>query len=296
MKGAIQFFPSPDLTASDLASAGMSALVRMERVVQSDRGGNLPETRFDEHHIVLNAGGDHKTTTLCDGVRRTFVCVKGQVLFTPAGTTMSMVWDGRANAVILHIDPDRLDSFADLELGVHLDSGNINGPLHFDAPSLVDLALRLSTTIRDPGVGSRLMFEAYARVFLVELVRGFGDLARPIWKGRGLEPDIYGRVMAFVSENIGGPIGVSELADLADMSQTVFSRRFRITTGQSPKRFITQCRVDAAKERLGDQNISLSQIALECGFADQPHFSRVFKRLTGSTPTAYRASLLEQDR
>lgn len=49
-----------------------------------------------------------------------------------------------------------------------------------------------------------------------------------------------------------------------------------------------QLRVDHAVKRLADREVTLASLALECGFSDQSHFNRVFRKLTGMTPGEFR--------
>ena len=75
---------------------------------------------------------------------------------------------------------------------------------------------------------------------------------------------------------------------MAGLSPSHFSRLFKETIGQRPMQFVTRYRIEQAKRRLFDLQRSLVDIALECGFADQAHFSRVFKQVEGVTPSAFR--------
>ena len=77
------------------------------------------------------------------------------------------------------------------------------------------------------------------------------------------------------------------MADLAidcGVSVSHFSRAFRQSTGLSPHQWLLKRRVDQAKSLLRDRTLSLSDVALSCGFGDQSHFTRVFTKLTGITP------------
>jgi AraC family transcriptional regulator len=64
---------------------------------------------------------------------------------------------------------------------------------------------------------------------------------------------------------------------------------FKASTGSSPHQYILQCRLERAKQLLRDPSLSLSQVGLRCGFADQSHMTNVFRRFVGVTPSKYRA-------
>lgn len=84
------------------------------------------------------------------------------------------------------------------------------------------------------------------------------------------------------------PLRVEELARLAGMSITNFFRNFKAATGTSPIDWLRRERINQAKHRLLETNISIAKIAEETGYYDQFYFSRDFKRMTGVSPSQYR--------
>jgi AraC family transcriptional regulator len=71
------------------------------------------------------------------------------------------------------------------------------------------------------------------------------------------------------------------------MSESHFSRSFKRSVGIAPHQYLMQQRVERAKQLLKRQAISISHIALDCGFANQTHLTKVFRQMTGVTPKAY---------
>ncbi|MEE1925373.1 AraC family transcriptional regulator [Pseudomonas sp. 148P] len=84
-------------------------------------------------------------------------------------------------------------------------------------------------------------------------------------------------------------IEVQALADACSLSRSHFSRAFKRSTGLAPQAWILRQRIWRARRLLRGSDLSLSQIALECGFCDQAHFCRSFNRLVGDTPLSWRA-------
>ena len=82
-------------------------------------------------------------------------------------------------------------------------------------------------------------------------------------------------------------IRIGELSEDTALSRTEFSRVFRRFEGMSPREYLQERKVQRARQLL-EGSRSLSEIALDLGFHDQSHFTRVFKQLTGETPSAYR--------
>jgi AraC-like DNA-binding protein len=80
----------------------------------------------------------------------------------------------------------------------------------------------------------------------------------------------------------------SELEAVTGLTRYDLARQFRVMCGTSPYRYLLMRRLDFAREQLA-QSRSLVEVAIEAGFADQAHFSRMFKATFGVTPARYRA-------
>lgn len=85
------------------------------------------------------------------------------------------------------------------------------------------------------------------------------------------------------------PLRIARLAEESGMSISKFERLMRSILHVSPRQLLTRLRVEGAAERLKNTDQSLCEIALECGFCDQPTFCRQFKATTGMTASRYRA-------
>lgn len=80
---------------------------------------------------------------------------------------------------------------------------------------------------------------------------------------------------------------VEELAALCNISASYFRRIFTESYGVSPKRFLTDIRINKAKQLLAEGVLKINTVAESCGFSNQYHFCRLFKERTGMTPTEY---------
>ncbi|CDZ39589.1 AraC family transcriptional regulator [Neorhizobium galegae] len=92
----------------------------------------------------------------------------------------------------------------------------------------------------------------------------------------------------YLVENFASDVGLEELATVAGLSRAHLIRAFRKEFHITPHSFLTDIRIRAARKRLREGG-QPAEIALECGFADQAHFTRHFKARTGLTPGQYRA-------
>jgi AraC family transcriptional regulator len=96
------------------------------------------------------------------------------------------------------------------------------------------------------------------------------------------------KVRAYIDSHIAGPVLVADLCALVQLSEGHFSRTFRRTFGKSPHAFVIKSRVELAAQYMLQTEAPLSDIALQCGFTDQPHLCRHFRQITGHTPAAWR--------
>jgi len=94
----------------------------------------------------------------------------------------------------------------------------------------------------------------------------------------------------YMEEHLTEDISRDEVADVACLSPSHFSRVVKQTFGQSFTELLARMRVDKARELLVRTEKSLIQICLDCGFSDQSYFTKVFQKYTGRTPGEYRRS------
>lgn len=94
--------------------------------------------------------------------------------------------------------------------------------------------------------------------------------------------------IAYIHAHPGKALGCREIAFLAGLSISQCARQFRRVTGLAPHRYLLQVRVALVKTLLCESQRDLALIAADAGFADQSHMNRVFRRLTGTTPGAFR--------
>jgi AraC-like DNA-binding protein len=153
------------------------------------------------------------------------------------------------------------------------------------ARALSDLLVDADRSLGDQQCGVRaLLKQALA---LLEPDGGGRDLAEAAHRG-GLVPWQARRVAALVDERLDSPLHVSDLASAVRLSNHHFTRAFKASFGQTPYAYVLSRRMERAKALMVDGAEPLSQIALACGLSDQAHLSRLFRRIVGVSPNAWR--------
>ena len=107
----------------------------------------------------------------------------------------------------------------------------------------------------------------------------------------GLPPRVVRRLREHIDSNIDQRIRVEALAKLANLSVCYFVRAFKRAVGVTPHDYLIRRRVKRTMELLSDTDMSLSEIALAAGFADQSHCARRFRQHVGMSPRDYRWSI-----
>lgn len=96
------------------------------------------------------------------------------------------------------------------------------------------------------------------------------------------------RVVDLVATRLDDPPRLEEMATTAGMSTSALERRMRAVFGLAPTQFVLRARIDRARGLLTTTDAPLAEVALACGFYDQPAFTRQFARLAGETPGQFR--------
>ena len=96
------------------------------------------------------------------------------------------------------------------------------------------------------------------------------------------------RAKEVLEAHLHSGLRLADAASACGLSASHFARAFKQSTGQPPHRWLLHRRAERAKDLLRDTDATLAETALACGFADQSHFSRVFTRVVGVSPGAWR--------
>ena len=164
---------------------------------------------------------------------------------------------------------------------------DVPGDVGLLAPNLIRLLNDASNAVESDASAARsCLAQVLARL---QSVCPSDDL-RPISPPSrgGLAPWQENRAKSYIDANLDQLIRVTDLASTSRLSVRYFSIAFKQSFGLSPNMFILVRRIEHAKILMSSPGQTLADIALACGFCDQAHFCRRFRRITGRTPTAWR--------
>ena len=122
------------------------------------------------------------------------------------------------------------------------------------------------------------------------VIRGLAGISRdaPALSGSAPVSAALSATLAYIDDHLDEPLRIPDLAARASLSPFQFDQRIRTIFGFSAGQYLSRLRIDRACDRLRHSDALLSELALECGYADQAAFTRQFHKTVGLTPGAYR--------
>ena len=167
------------------------------------------------------------------------------------------------------------------------------GPVHLrrtyavESPQIRHLMLALKYEADSRNAHGLAMVEAVTSALGHLLVRHAGvEQPRPIHNRGGLSAVAKRRVLELIDAALDARLTVEMLSREVGLSVAHFARAFKETMGRAPHQYLLALRLERARRLLETTEASLSDIAQRAGFADQAHFTRLFKRAFGTTPGA----------
>ncbi len=158
-------------------------------------------------------------------------------------------------------------------------------------PLIEQLFLGVRDALCDDDPAALPYVDYLGRAIAARLIRHHSSVSVVRQRRRITEPMAnvrLSRALEFIEASLAQSVDLPAMADAAGLSASHFVRQFRATMGQAPHQYLLQRRVEHAKRRLEATDPSIAEVAFECGFANQEHLTRVFKRFFGITPGAYR--------
>lgn len=193
---------------------------------------------------------------------------------------------GRFDALQFYIPSGALFTFADEHCGRPVSA--LRWKRGIPDQILWGLSIALVQAAACPGA-NQLLKDQLAIALLIHFAQAYGDLeAIPsaqkgklaLWQER--------RAKEIMAARLSSNLTIAQVAAECRLTPSHFARAFRKSTGLAPQRYLMHLRVAEAKNLLAGQHLSLSDIALTCGFGDQSHFTRIFRQLVGDSPGAWR--------
>lgn len=214
----------------------------------------------------------------------------GEIFIGGAGTHFQLGTVEDSEFIAIAIDPIDFNN----TVGESTNSNLIEIIPHWQIydPLIFGIAWALKTELESSGLNGTLYVDALKNALSMHILHRYCAQKphRRDFEG-GLEPGKLQIVINYINDYLNRDLHLAELANLVQMSPYYFSRLFKQSTGVTPHQYVTQCRIEKAKQLLKKPDLSITYISQQVGFHDQSHFSKTFGKIVGLTPKKYRNSL-----
>jgi YesN/AraC family two-component response regulator len=122
-----------------------------------------------------------------------------------------------------------------------------------------------------------------------EIIRSVMSLQKEEYTGT--IRDVVRQAVKYIETNFFEELTLTDIADRFGVESSYFSKIFRKETGYNMMFYITNLRIEKAKEYMSNSNINLTEIAFMVGYDDYTYFSKVFRKMTGKSPRDYRNTI-----
>lgn len=216
------------------------------------------------------------------------ICMPGDVAVIPPHTTHKVFSSQESEFIALSLNSEFVSTIA----GDSVNQDIVEIIPHFSKPDplIYQIGLALKTALQSDGSASRLYAESMATALSAHLLQNYSASKHKLREYQGGLPKYkLQRVIEFIIDNLADNLLLGIMAQEVGISQYHFSRLFKQSTGLSPYQYVMHCRIERAKILLLQNQLKISEIASQVGFADQSQFTRHFKRVLGVTPKEIRA-------
>ncbi|MDQ3576244.1 MAG: AraC family transcriptional regulator, partial [Actinomycetota bacterium] len=237
------------------------------------------------HLVILHLDGPVTVTRGRGRSRRSRAIAAGGLFLHPAGRELDVALGGRLETV-----------HAYLSEAVVQEASGCDGPVELaqelgSADPLVEqLMLALDEVVRQWEPTARTYIDHLTGTLAAHLAYHH-NVARPapdLGHRSGLSPRQWDAVRELMDARLAEPLPLTDLAAAATLSVSQFTRQFKLSTGETPHRYLIRLRLEHACRLLRTRSLPIAQIAARCGFSHQEHLTRVMRARLNTTPAAVR--------
>ena len=251
-------------------------------------GENIP-IHITEHHAISLSYAKVNSERKLDGIFRKEHQNIGSIGIIPAKVEHTCIWKDNARFAIFSIQPQILAQIAPET--VNPDKIELLPKFSdFGTDNLItSIGITIKQQLETDPHGCEFYLEHLFNALSAHLVKNYCKTT-PLFKeySDGLAPFKLKQALNYINDNLDCSIKLIEIAQLLDISEYYFCHLFKESTGVSPYKYVIQQRVAKAKNLIKNSQLSLADIAYECGFSSQSQMTQHFRKCVGVTPRVYR--------
>jgi AraC family transcriptional regulator len=251
---------------------------------------DVPVPALQDFAIVVYQDGVTPLNRRSTGDWRSERIAPGSVSLLTHAVQSHWRWSQNIEVTHLYFSPATVRQVAADACVRHVRDVELFDVLKTDDPVLCGIADFLTGELRTGGLGGQLYVDSLRNQACVHLLRRYANITFRTSTARGGLPHVQCRLLTrYIEENLDRNISLADLAGVVELSVFHFLRKFRTEFGCPPHAYVMRQRIERAKRQLARRDIPLKVVAANCGFSDQSHMTRLFRRLLGTTPAEYRS-------
>lgn len=251
--------------------------------------GELPEHSFQHHNIEVSLQPRSNSLRKIGDLVKTENTQTGDIAIIPAKFRhWQKVETETSEEIIFNIEPTIISQIAH---GAEChEQVELLPTFAKRDPLIYHIALNIKANF-DSGDHDRLYAECLFGTLSMHLFRNYTARHSTLQEYQtGLSSLKLKQSIEYIQDNLAKPIKLSDIAQMLDLSQYYFCHLFKQSTGIAPYKYVIQQRVEQAKNLIRYSDLSLIDIAYECGFSSQSQMTQHFRKCVGVTPKVYRSN------
>ncbi len=254
---------------------------------QQHPGCESYESTFQQHALeVIDAGSWSHHERRMGKVHLSYRLRGGETCFCPAYTSHWTTWDRPLSFTVLAFEP----AFFERVSQEMLESDRVEFVPKWQIfdPTIQGIVAALRADLDAGCPAGRLYGESFGASLAVHILSQFSIVKPKILGFGGLSRSSQEQVLDFIEVHLEIDIRLEDLANIVGISTFHFCRLFKQTMQMTPHQYVIRRRIERAKQLLKQSDLGIVDISLACGFANQSHLSRHFRRVVGISPKAFR--------
>ncbi len=248
---------------------------------------------LSEHVIMLAHNADESQFARFAGNAFHGYRPKNTFCIVPRGIPSEFAWSSQDECLMFGFTQESISQVAEQTECANPSKVELRPLLFTLDENIVHYAYCLLHEIRTGGLGGKLYRESLLACFRIHLLRHYCTFEAKLKdQSGGLAPYKLKEILDYIDSHLTDKdLSLNTMADMTALSSYYFARQFKQSTGFAPHQYVIHQRIDKAKRLLKQRQLSISQVAFECGFSNQSHFGKSFRKATGTTPKRYREQL-----
>ncbi|MEO0457856.1 MAG: AraC family transcriptional regulator [Cyanobacteria bacterium P01_A01_bin.114] len=259
-----------------------------------DQPGELAAPEGLSHHLLtffLTANSRQVTRIDAHGEHDGQMS-QGEFYLFPADRSGHTHWHSVDKTFHIMIEPGRLRRVAQETGWMNSDRVELRPILKGRDRNIEHLTQLLLLEVNNREFAQKLYIDSLSSALCIHLLRQYCTVKVPSQKGAdGLPRAQLNQILDYIRAHLHSDLRLVTLADQIGISRYYFASLFKQSMQITPHQYVNQQRVEKAKQLLRAKQLSLAEIALDCGFSSQSHLTKVFRQYTATTPKAYQTEI-----